>query len=83
MIDFKEYTRLRDIVVKRNKRAVSAGLMPPVHFPTVKEIRAGFVDAKSALEAVKNFYSSGSQVKAIRETGAISALTCCASSPCS
>ena len=69
MIDFKEYTRLRDIVVKRNKRAVSAGLMPPIHFPTVKEIRSGFVDAKAALEAVKNFYSSGSQVKAIRETG--------------
>ena len=67
--DFKEYTRLRDIVVKRNKRAVQAGLMQPVHFPTVKEIKSGFVDLKAAVSAVKNYYSSGSQVKAIRATG--------------
>lgn len=67
--DFKEYTRLRDIVVKRNKRAVQAGLMQPVHFPTVKEIKSGFIDLKAAVSAVKNYYSSGSQVKAIRATG--------------
>ncbi|MBO5839674.1 MAG: hypothetical protein J6R06_08380 [Bacteroidales bacterium] len=69
--DFKEYTRMRDIVVKRNKRAVQAGLMLPVHFPTVKEIKSGFVDLKSAVSAVKNYYSSGSQVKTIRVTGLI------------
>ena len=68
-INFKDYTRLRDIVVKRNKRAVQAGLMPPVHFPTVAEIKAGFVDPATALQAVKGYYSSGSQVKAIRQTG--------------
>ena len=54
-IDFKEYTRIRDIVVKRNKRAAAAGLAPLVHFPTVKEIRAGYVPAKEALQAVKGF----------------------------
>lgn len=68
-INFKEYTRIRDIVVKRNKRAAAAGLAPLVHFPTVKEIRAGYVNAKEALSALKGFYSSGSQVRAIRQTG--------------
>lgn len=68
-IDFKEYTRIRDIVVKRNKRAAAAGLAPLVHFPTVKEIRAGYVPAKAALQAVKGFYSDGTTVKAIRQTG--------------
>ena len=67
-MDFKEYSRIRDIVVKRNKRAVAAGLAAPVHFPTVKEIRSGFVDAGQALRAVQNFYSGGSTVKAIRQT---------------
>lgn len=68
-INFAEYTRIRDIVQKRMKRAVAAGLMQPVHFPTVKEIKAGMVPAREALEAVKGYYSSGSQVKAIRQTG--------------
>ena len=67
--DFRDYTRIRDIVVKRNKRAAAAGLMPLVHFPTVKEIRSGFVNPSEALKAVKDYYSSGSQVKAIRQTG--------------
>ena len=68
-INFKEYTRIRDIIVKRNKRAAAAGLMPLIHFPTVKEIRKGYVDPAQALKAVKEYYSSGSQVKAIRQTG--------------
>jgi len=68
-INFKEYTRIRDIIVKRNKRAAAAGLMPLVHFPTVKEIKSGYVDPAQALKAVREYYSSGSQVKAIRQTG--------------
>ena len=68
-INFKEYTRIRDIVVKRNKRAAAAGLSPLVHFPTVREIRAGYVPAREALQAVKGFYSDGTTVKAIRQTG--------------
>ena len=68
---FKEYTKIRDIVVKRNKRAASAGLAPLLHFPTVKEIKAGMVPASEAMKAIKEYYSSGSQVKAIRQTGMV------------
>ena len=67
--DSKEYTRLRDIVVKRNKRAVAAGLAAPIHFPTVREIKSGYVDPGQAMRAVKGFHSGGSTVKAIRQTG--------------
>ena len=70
-IDFKEYTRIRDIVQKRIKRAVKAGLAPMVHVPTVKEIRAGIVDPGEALRALQGYYSGGSQVKAIRQTGIV------------
>lgn len=68
-IDYSEYSRIRDIVVKRNKRASEAGLMPLVHFPTVKEIKSGLVSASEAMGYIKDYYSSGSQVKAIRQTG--------------
>ena len=70
-IDFKEYTRIRDIVQKRIKRAVKAGLAPMVHVPTVREIKAGIVDPSEALRALKGYYSGGSQVKAIRQTGIV------------
>ena len=70
-INFKEYTRIRDIVVKRNKRAAQAGLMPLVHFPTVAEIKAGYVDAGQAQRFLKSYYSGGSQVKTIRATGLV------------
>ena len=70
-IDFKEYTRIRDIVQKRIKRANKAGLAPLVHVPTVKEIKAGIVDPQEALRALKGYYSGGSQVKAIRQTGLV------------
>lgn len=69
--DSKEYTRIRDIVQKRMKRAVAAGLMAPVHFPTVKEIKSGLVDPGQALRALQKYYSGGSQVKAIRQTGLV------------
>lgn len=70
-IDFKEYTRIRDIVQKRIKRAVKAGLSPLVHVPTVKEIKAGLVSPAEAMRAVKGYYSGGSQVKTIRQTGLV------------
>lgn len=69
--DFKEYTRIRDIVQKRIKRAVSAGLSHMVHVPTVKEIKAGIVNPQEALRALKGYYSGGSQVKTIRQTGLV------------
>ena len=71
MADFKEYTRIRDIVVKRNKRAVAAGLATPIHFPTVREIKAGIVSPYEAMKELKKFYSGGSQVKAIRQTNIV------------
>lgn len=67
--DFSKYTKIRDIVQKRMKRAVQAGLMPPVHFPTVKEIKAGITSAQDAFKFVSEYYSGGSQVKTIRQTG--------------
>ena len=66
---FEDYTKIRDIVVKRNKRAVEAGLSAPIHFPTVREIRSGIVSFNEASKAISGFYSGGSQVKAIRQTG--------------
>lgn len=71
MADFREYTKLRDIVVKRNKRAYAAGLAPLVHFPTVKEIKAGLVSRSEAMNALKAFHAGGSQVRAIRQTGLV------------
>lgn len=38
-IDFKEYTKYRDIAQKRIKRAIAAGVPLYVHVPTVKELR--------------------------------------------
>ena len=70
-IDFKEYTRIRDIVQKRIKRAAKAGLSPMVHVPTVKEIKAGLVNPSEAMRALKGYYSGGSQVKTIRQTGLV------------
>ena len=69
--DSKEYTRIRDIVQKRIKRASAAGLAPLVHVPTVKEIKSGIVSAREAMQALQNYYSGGSQVKAIRQTGIV------------
>ena len=70
-INFKEYTRMRDIVRKRNIRLAEQGLSPLVHFPTVKEIRSGFTDPGEALRAVKNYLSGGSTVKAVKATGLV------------
>ena len=67
----KEYTRIRDIVQKRIKRASAAGLAPMVHVPTVKEIKAGLVSPSEAMRALKEYYSGGSQVKTIRQTGLV------------
>lgn len=67
----KEYTRIRDIVQKRIKRASAAGLAPMVHVPTIKEIKAGLVSPSEAMRALKGYYSGGSQVKTIRQTGLV------------
>ena len=71
LMDFKDYTRMRDIVRKRNVRLSEAGLSSLVHFPTVKEIKAGLVSPSEAMKAVKEYYSGGSTVKAVRQTGLV------------
>lgn len=50
----KQYTKYRDIAVKRNKRAVAKGLSPVITFPTIKELSAGG-DFLGALRRVKSF----------------------------
>ena len=67
----KEYTRIRDIAQKRMKRAAAQGLAGSIHFPTIKEIRAGIVDPGQAMRALKNYISGGSTVTAIKQTGLI------------
>lgn len=69
--DFKEYTRIRDIVVKRNKRAAEAGLAPLIHFPTVKEIKSGAVRKNEAMTALQEYYTGGTQVKQLRKSGKV------------
>lgn len=67
--DSKGYTKLRDIAQKRMKRAVTQGLLSPIHFPTVREIKSGIVDPQMAFRALKNYVSGGSTVTAIKQTG--------------
>lgn len=69
--DSKEYTRLRDIAQKRIKRAAGQGLAPSIHVPTMREIKAGIVDAGQALRELKKFISGGSTVTAIKQTGLV------------
>lgn len=71
MTTFKEYSRMRDIVRKRNIRLAEQGLAPLVHFPTVKEIKAGIADKGAAFRAVSGYYSEGSTVTAVKQTGLV------------
>lgn len=60
MIDYKEYSRLRDIAQKRIKRAQEAGVPLHLHIPTVKELRGS--DAMSAerdMMALELFITEG------------------------
>ena len=67
--NFSEYTKLRDIAQKRMKRVAAAGLAPAVHFPTVREIKAGVVDPGQAMRELKAYLSGGSTLTAVRQTG--------------
>ena len=71
VIDFKEYTRMRDIAVKRSKRLAAAGLAPAIHIPTVREIRSGVTSGPEALRQLDIYLSSGSTVTAVRQTGIV------------
>lgn len=69
--DFSEYTRLRDIAQKRQKRIAASGLAPAIHIPTVKEIKAGLVDMSQAMRELKGYLSQGSTVTAVKQTGLV------------
>lgn len=66
-----EYTRLRDIAQKRQKRLSAAGFAAPIHIPTIREIKAGTVSPGLAMQELKNYLSGGSTVKAARQTGLV------------
>ena len=69
--DFSEYTRLRDIAQKRQKRLAAAGLAEPIKIPTVRDIKSGYVDPGQAMRQLQNYLSGGSTVKAARQTGLV------------
>ena len=68
MIDFKEYTKLRDIAQKRVHRAQEAGVPLNIHIPTVKELRAGSdTVAEVTLMQLQQFLKTGYSLSRERE----------------
>lgn len=61
MADFKEYSRKRDIAVKRLKR-----LGVEAHVPTVKEIKSGKYDIETSFTNLTNFLETGRSRSKIR-----------------
>ena len=62
MIDYKEYTKLRDIAQKRVKRAQAAGVHIDIYIPKVKELRqrgefAGNIELIRLEQFIKTGYS--------------------------
>lgn len=59
-IDYKEYSRQRDIAVKRIKRLEASGMKLDVHIPTVKEVRGKAEFEQSRLfSALSGFLEGG------------------------
>ena len=67
MSDYKEYTRLRDIAVKRLKR-----LGVEAHVPTVKEIKSGKYDIETSFTNLTNFLETGRSRSKIRAESRLS-----------
>ena len=61
MADFKEYTRQRDIAVKRLKR-----MGVEAHIPTVKELKSGVFDVQTAFTNLFTFVESGISLSRIK-----------------
>ena len=62
MADYREYSRKRDIAVKRLKRM---GI--DAHVPTVKELKSGAFDVESSFRQLSTFLESGPSLKKKRE----------------
>ena len=67
MIDYKEYSRQRDIAQKRIKRMQEAGYKIKVHIPTVKELRADPGRASTEFSNLSKFLSGSNSLSAKRE----------------
>lgn len=63
MAGYSEYTRLRDIAVKRAARLSSAGFAPGISFPTVKELKAKNISVESAIQSIQKFTSAPTTVR--------------------
>ena len=69
MATFSEYSRLRDIAQKRQKRLVSAGFFSGIHIPTVKELRAAGDDPAAEIAKLQRFLAGPTTVKSVRQAG--------------
>lgn len=68
MIDYKEYTKLRDIAQKRVKRGQAAGVGIDIHIPTVKELKQmGSGAGEIEMMRLQNFIETGFSLKKRRE----------------
>lgn len=67
-MDFKEYTKLRDIAQKRIKRGQAAGLGIDAHIPTVKELKNyGETAQQIELMRLQQFLETGFSLSRRRE----------------
>ena len=67
-IDYKEYSRQRDIAVKRIGRLNQAGYKIDVHIPTVKELRSGTeAEAGRLFTALTEYLTAGISLSRRRE----------------
>ena len=69
-MDYKEYSRQRDIAVKRLKRLQAKGYDLNVHIPTVKELRASNVkgEPERNFQALSSYLETGVSLKKIKES---------------
>ena len=68
-LDFKRYTRLRDIAQKRIKRAKESGINLDIRIPTIRELRLDDDEkaAKAAYKALEDYIETGVTVKRQRQ----------------
>ena len=67
MIDYKEYSRQRDIAVKRVKRLQQSGIKMDIHIPTVKELRAKPETAEQMAHALGAYLEHGASLSRYAE----------------
>lgn len=73
--NYNEYTRLRDIAVKRSARLEAAGLAPGIKFPTVKELRQQGISQADAIQVIKTFTEGKTTTREFRNLSATEKVT--------